>query len=49
MTTMTETAETLIKTDGLGRMRTSAARREGLLDEFERSGLSGAEFAALVD
>ena len=26
----------------------SAERREGLLDEFERSGLSGAKFAALM-
>ena len=48
MTTMTQAAETVIKTDGLGRMRTSAARREGLLDEFERSGVSGTKFAALA-
>ena len=41
-------AEAVIKTDGLGRMRTPAARRETLLDEFERSGLSGPKFAALV-
>ena len=38
----------LIKTDALGRMRTSPERREMLLLEFERSGLSGAAFAALV-
>jgi hypothetical protein len=36
---MTKAVETVIKTDGLGRMRTSAARRESLLDEFERSGV----------
>jgi hypothetical protein len=49
MTNTTEANETaLLKTDGLGRVRTRAARRESLLDEFERSGLSGAKFAALV-
>ena len=37
----------MIKTDVLGRMRTSAARREILLDEFEKSGLSGTKFAQL--
>lgn len=38
----------MIKTDSLGRLRTSAERREMLLDEFERSGLSGAEFAKMI-
>ena len=38
----------LLKTDVLGRVRTPAARREQLLDEFERSGTSGAKFAQLV-
>ena len=38
----------VLKTDGLGRVKTPVARRESLLDEFERSGLSGAKFAALV-
>ena len=32
--------EVVLKTDVLGRVRTPAARREALLDEFERSGLS---------
>jgi len=45
---MTKAVETVIKTDGLGRMRTSAVRRESLLDEFERSGVSGTQFAALA-
>jgi len=45
MTTMTKAVETVIKTDGVGRMRTSAVRRESLLDEFERSGMSGTKFA----
>jgi hypothetical protein len=45
---MTKAVETVIKTDGLGRIRTSAVRRENLLDEFERSGVSGTKFAALA-
>src|SRR5438093_5810569 len=48
MTTMTKAVETVIKTDGLGRMKTAPARRETLLDEFEQSGFSGTKFAALV-
>jgi hypothetical protein len=38
----------VIKTDEVGRVRTSAERREGLLDEVERSGLSRPKFAALA-
>ena len=45
---MTETPPQLIKTDSRGRLRMSAERRTSLLDEFERSGLSGAKFAALM-
>lgn len=37
----------VLKTDGRGRVRTPESRREALLDEFERSGLSGIKFAAL--
>ena len=37
----------VLKTDGRGRVRTPPAQREALLDEFERSGLSGMRFAAL--
>ena len=37
----------ILKTDGRGRVRTPLAQREGLLDAFERSGLSGMKFAAL--
>jgi hypothetical protein len=44
---MTQTVEAVIKTDVLGRMRTSAARRESLLNEFEKSGLSAKKFAEL--
>jgi len=50
---MTDTNEVsnqpLIKTDVMGRLRTPRERREKLLDEFERSGLSGGEFAAMVN
>ena len=37
----------VLKTDGRGRVRTPETRREALLDEFERSGLSGIKLAAL--
>jgi hypothetical protein len=43
-----KSGEMVLKTDGLGRVKTPAVRRETLLDEFERSGLSGAKFAALA-
>jgi hypothetical protein len=45
---MTLADETILKTDVLGRVKTPAARREQLLDEFERSGLPGLKFAELV-
>ena len=38
----------ILKTDVLGRVKTPAARREELLDEFERSGMSGVAFAEFV-
>ena len=38
----------LLRQDVKGRVQTPAARREELLDEFDRGGLSGAKFAALV-
>lgn len=37
----------ILKTDGVGRVRTPVAQREAMLDAFERSGLSGMKFAAL--
>lgn len=44
----TEAIETsLIKTDVLGRMHRTPEQRERILDEYERSGLSGPKFAAL--
>ncbi len=48
MTTLNETGETILKTDAKGRVQTPPERREKLLEEFERSGLSGAKFAALA-
>ncbi|MDP9115030.1 MAG: IS66 family insertion sequence element accessory protein TnpB [Acidobacteriota bacterium] len=50
MTNTTEltTAEPLLRTDALGRVRTPVERREMLLDEFEKSGVSGKKFAAMT-
>lgn len=47
-TPLTEAPCHLLKTDRLGRVRTDRVRREAILDEFERSGGSGAQFAALL-
>ncbi len=38
----------ILKTDVLGRVKTGARQRERVLDEFERSGLSGMKFAAVA-
>ena len=48
MTDMLKTKGAVLKIDEVGRVRTPAERRESLLDEFERSGLSGPKFAALA-
>jgi len=45
--TSTIPESTILKTDGLGRVRTPLPQREALLDAFERCGLSGMKFAAL--
>lgn len=37
---------TVCKRDALGRVKVPKAQREALLDEFERSSLSGAQFAS---
>ena len=37
----------ILKVDSLRRVRVPRARREAILDEFERSGLSGTAFAKL--
>lgn len=41
------TKPSLIKTDVLGRLHRTPEQRERILDEYERSGLSGPKFAAL--
>lgn len=38
----------VMKSDQVGRVRTPRARQEELLDEFERSGVSGPKFATLI-
>jgi len=40
--------QTILKTDARGRVRVPVERREALLDEYEKSGLSGKKFALLV-
>lgn len=47
MTDTTTTGAILVQ-DTLGRVRTPREKREQILDEYERSGMSGAAFAALV-
>ena len=46
--TTAQSSDSIVKTDSLARMRTTPQRRQELLQEFGRSGLSGAKFAALV-
>jgi hypothetical protein len=48
MTTTNGVDEQVIKTDTKGRVRTSAQRRATLLEEFDRSGLGGPQYAELV-
>jgi hypothetical protein len=38
----------VLKRDGRGRVKTTAAQRAAVLDEFERSGLSGPQFARVA-
>ena len=45
-TDLTTVPTEILKTDCKGRIRFPAKMREELLDRFERSGMSGAEFAA---
>lgn len=46
--TSTNPESNILKEDTRGRVRTPPARREELLDEFERSGVSGMRFAKMV-
>ena len=48
MTNTTTGLAEVFKVDARGRVQTQHARREELLDEFERSGASGQAFARLV-
>jgi len=48
MTSTTETALEILKQDRKGRVRTPRAKQEAILDEYDRSGMSGPEFAQYV-
>ena len=43
-----EPTEQVLKTDEAGRVWTPRGQLEAILDEFERSGISAAKFAAMV-
>ena len=46
--TSTSAGAEILKQDKRGRVRVTLERREALLDEFEKSALSGAKFARMV-
>lgn len=46
--TSTKTGSEVLKQDSCGRVRVPLERREALLDEFEKSGASGAQFARIA-
>lgn len=48
MTYTPEEGAQIFKRDTMGRVRLPRARREELVDEYERSGISGVQFAAYV-
>jgi hypothetical protein len=43
-----EQAAQVLKTDKRGRVRSTPAQRQAVLEEFDRSGLTGTKFAALA-
>ena len=47
--TFTNGGSEIFKTDARGHIRVPVGRREALLDEFEKSGMSGAKFARFAD
>ena len=47
MTVMEPGAE-ILKVDEVGRVRTPPAKREAMLAEYDRSGMTGAQFARFV-
>jgi transposase-like protein len=46
--TVTESGAEILKVDEVGRVRTPPAKREAMLAEYERSGMTGAQFARFV-
>ena len=46
--TNTTLPDEILKSDALGRVRTPRVRREALVEEFEQSGVSAKQFAALL-
>jgi transposase len=48
MTFTPEESEEIFKRDKMGRVRVPRARREALLDEYERGGISALQFANYV-
>ena len=46
--TIMEPGSEILKVDELGRVRTPPAKREAMLAEFNRSGMTGAQFARFV-
>jgi len=48
MTSTTSPDPSILKTDTLGRVRTPLEKREKILEEFDRSGLSAAKFAEVI-
>ena len=46
--TVMESGSEILKVDEVGRVRTPPEKREAMLAEYERSGMSGAQFARFV-
>jgi transposase-like protein len=46
--TVMETGSEILKVDEVGRVRTPPEKREAMLAEYERSGMTGAQFARFV-
>jgi transposase-like protein len=46
--TVMESESEILKVDEVGRVRTPPARREAMLAEYDRSGMTGAQFARFI-
>jgi transposase-like protein len=46
--TVMESGSEILKVDEVGRVRTPPEKREAMLAEYERSGMTGAQFARFV-